>query len=318
MSAFEPSRRHVVRGLGLATLAMAGACRSPVRAASDADVLVLGAGLAGLAAARLLSESGVQPLVLEARGRPGGRVFTRLDLPDRPEFGAVEVGDSYTRVHALAQDCELRIVSSALPGAAGLALHVPGHTLDAADWPSSPANRLTGKERAIAPYRLEAHYLAQSIPLASPTDWDKQSVRGHDRAITTVLRERGISGAGLRLVNVAGNHNHSDDASVLGWWRGVLARRADTGAGRFEGGAGRLATCPCRNAGRRDSLRQRGKRTWLRPAPSSACASPMAARAPRAALHLHASAAGVEPRSTAHAPAACAAPHHRRDGLYPG
>jgi phytoene dehydrogenase-like protein len=38
------------------------------------DVLVLGAGLAGLAAARDLAAAGADVLVLEARDRPGGRV----------------------------------------------------------------------------------------------------------------------------------------------------------------------------------------------------------------------------------------------------
>ncbi|MYE82992.1 MAG: FAD-dependent oxidoreductase, partial [Gammaproteobacteria bacterium] len=232
-------RRGVLRGLGLSTLALALAGR----AASPADVLVLGAGLAGLAAARRLSAAGMHPLVLEARDRPGGRVYTRFDLPDRPEFGAVEVGDSYTRVHALARACGLRIRPSPPPGTSGLTLHVGGRTLREGDWPDSAANPLTGPERPVLPPRLEAHYLGRRIPFARAADWDTPAVRPHDQAITSVLRERGISDEGLRLVNVAGNHIHSDDVSVLGWWRGALARREDTGAGQFEGGAGAFATC---------------------------------------------------------------------------
>jgi monoamine oxidase len=41
-----------------------------------ADVVVIGAGVAGLAAARRLHEAGVRVVVLEARSRIGGRVFT--------------------------------------------------------------------------------------------------------------------------------------------------------------------------------------------------------------------------------------------------
>lgn len=42
----------------------------------DADVIVIGAGLAGLTAARDLHDGGRRVIVLEARGRPGGRTWT--------------------------------------------------------------------------------------------------------------------------------------------------------------------------------------------------------------------------------------------------
>jgi monoamine oxidase len=45
----------------------------------DADVVVLGAGAAGLAAARVLSQGGATAVVLEARDRIGGRILTRED-----------------------------------------------------------------------------------------------------------------------------------------------------------------------------------------------------------------------------------------------
>ncbi len=43
----------------------------------DADVIVIGAGAAGLAAARRLAEASLRVIVLEARDRVGGRVLTR-------------------------------------------------------------------------------------------------------------------------------------------------------------------------------------------------------------------------------------------------
>jgi monoamine oxidase len=53
------------------------------------DVLVLGAGAAGIAAARALRDAGLAVLVLEARARIGGRVYTDTTLAPHPvELGA--------------------------------------------------------------------------------------------------------------------------------------------------------------------------------------------------------------------------------------
>ncbi len=55
-----------------------------------ADVLVLGAGAAGLAAAQELSQAGLRVIVIEARDRVGGRIFTQ-HVPGHPlpiELGA--------------------------------------------------------------------------------------------------------------------------------------------------------------------------------------------------------------------------------------
>lgn len=54
-----------------------------------ADVIVIGAGAAGLAAARELHDRGVEATVLEARDRVGGRAMTSYDLAPHPvELGA--------------------------------------------------------------------------------------------------------------------------------------------------------------------------------------------------------------------------------------
>ena len=57
---------------------------------SHYDVIVVGAGAAGLSCARLLDEKGLRVLVLEARDRIGGRIHTiRNQLVEAPvELGA--------------------------------------------------------------------------------------------------------------------------------------------------------------------------------------------------------------------------------------
>ena len=59
--------------------------------AGNPDVIIVGAGMAGLAAARTLAESGLRVLVVEARNRVGGRVFTERT----PEGALVEHGAEF-------------------------------------------------------------------------------------------------------------------------------------------------------------------------------------------------------------------------------
>jgi polyamine oxidase len=74
------TRREFTVGAGAlaATLAVAGC--GPERRASREQVVVIGAGMAGLAAARQLADEGVDVTVLEARERIGGRMWTDTSL----------------------------------------------------------------------------------------------------------------------------------------------------------------------------------------------------------------------------------------------
>jgi monoamine oxidase len=78
---------------------------------SDQSVLILGAGAAGLAAARDLSRAGVEVTVLEARHRIGGRVFTHRD-PDSPvpiELGAEFVHGKSPALWQIAKAANLQL-----------------------------------------------------------------------------------------------------------------------------------------------------------------------------------------------------------------
>lgn len=70
----------------------------------SADVVVVGAGLAGLTAARELAAAGRSVVVLEARDRVGGRTLTRQVGGAALDFGGQWIGPTQDRMFALASE----------------------------------------------------------------------------------------------------------------------------------------------------------------------------------------------------------------------
>jgi monoamine oxidase len=85
------SRRALLALIGAALLAPPAATAQQRRA----DVIVIGAGIAGLAAARRLRQANISAIVLEARTRSGGRVWS-----DRSWGYALDLGASW--IHGVA------------------------------------------------------------------------------------------------------------------------------------------------------------------------------------------------------------------------
>src|ERR1700754_2685274 len=85
----------------------------------DCDVVVVGAGLAGLTAARELTAAGLEVRVLEARDRVGGRTLNH-SVGERPEdvveLGGQWVGPTQLEVLGLADDLGLAIYPSHAEG----------------------------------------------------------------------------------------------------------------------------------------------------------------------------------------------------------
>ena len=79
---------------------------------NSSDVLIIGAGAAGLAAARDLSVAGRKVIVLEVRDRSGGRIFTYKD-PSSPvpiELGAEFVHGKSPELFQIAKNAHLQLI----------------------------------------------------------------------------------------------------------------------------------------------------------------------------------------------------------------
>lgn len=101
------------------------------------DVVVVGAGLAGLSAARDLVAGGADVVVLEARGRPGGRVEQTHTPDGRPvQLGGEVVGPSHTAYRGLVTELGLTMEPAfpGLPGRDTWALAEGRHVVDGFGW----------------------------------------------------------------------------------------------------------------------------------------------------------------------------------------
>lgn len=210
------SRRTALRGAAALLTSSAALRARPGWAADyDADVIVLGAGLAGLGGAYLLADQGMKVLVLEASQRVGGRMRSEKIDGQIFELGASELGSNYGRVIDLANRVGVKF-GPRQTGYAEFSYHIGGRTLKASDWPAAPENKTVGAEREIPAHLLESRIFGRLNPFGDDVAaWLDTRNAGLDISAADFLRSRQVSPAAIELMSVATDYTDLESTSAL-------------------------------------------------------------------------------------------------------
>lgn len=205
-------------------------------------VVVVGAGLSGIATAMLLEERGISTILVEARDRVGGRVMTLDDVPGRPDAGGPVVGAGYSRLIKLGRAAGVQM-QPAQYFETGEVEHINGQNVLSTDWPSSPANKTVGAERDVLPGLLMGFFTSKNLPLEDGAAWFAAKHAGLDIPLDEYLRRQGASDEALRLISIAPNTTKLSTTSALWALRDAQRRRDAKVRGMMEipGGNSRIA-----------------------------------------------------------------------------
>ncbi len=168
-----------------------------------ADVVVVGAGLAGLVAARDLRRAGKSVIVLEARYRVGGRCYSRaLDgATDVANLGATFVGPTQRRILALAKEMGKGIFPTYNTGRNVLFFNGSRDTYEGTIPPVSPT-ALVEAQVAIT----QLNEMSKSVPLDAPwkapraAEWDGQTFETWKLANVLTADGRKLLDLGIQAV----------------------------------------------------------------------------------------------------------------------
>lgn len=225
----------------------------------EADVAIVGAGLAGLVAARQLAAAGARPLVVEARDRVGGRLLNEeIGGGKVVEVGGQWIGPTQDRIAALA--AALGVATFPTYDEGREVLEMGGKRTTYSDFTRVRPELLRDLSRAISPLalidfeqaRARLDRMARRVPLEAP--WEAPKARLWDGQTFATWVRRNTRTAGARslfeLVTEAVWAAEPADVSLLhvlfyarsgSGFNSLIGTNGGAQQDRFHGGSQRIA-----------------------------------------------------------------------------
>jgi monoamine oxidase len=225
------------------------------RLPKEVDVVVVGAGIAGLVAAREVAAKGHDVLVVEARKRVGGRVLNHSLAGRKPgaqviESGGAFIGPTQNHIAALAQELGVPTFAEYNTGNSVYLSSTTGRQEYAGTVPPDPT---VLADAAVLLQRIDSY--AAEIDVAAP--WEHPRAREWDSiTLGQWIRSNALNGAGVEnLIACWTQPGFGADPSELSllftlWYvacsgdeqtEGTFSRNSDTANGaqerRFVGGS---------------------------------------------------------------------------------
>ncbi|HEV2999248.1 MAG TPA: flavin monoamine oxidase family protein [Solirubrobacteraceae bacterium] len=176
--------------------------RRPPRTPTGADVIVVGAGFAGLTAAREIVRAGKSVIVVEARDRVGGRVWNH-ELPggEQSERGGTFVGPTQNRVLALAEQVGVGIFETYTTG--NNVAYIQGDRSEYSDTgPTGTAPPDPAILAELAAVVTQLNEMSKEVPVDAP--WESARAREWDgQTLETWVRDNSRSERFRSLLPVA-------------------------------------------------------------------------------------------------------------------